>query len=85
VNLGQTTAWENGEIVSDNDTLATVVARMNRYAQHVLIIGDPQTGELRLSGVFHTDDVEGFVSTIEAYLPISAQKDADGTTRLMHH
>ena len=82
VNLGQATAWENGEIVSDNDTLATVVARMNRYAQRPLIIDDPQTAELRISGVFHTDDVEGFVSTIEAYLPVNAEKDSDGTTRL---
>jgi transmembrane sensor len=83
VNLGQATAWENGEIVSENDTLATVVARMNRYAQHTLIIGDSQTGELRISGVFHTDDIDGFVSTIESYLPVSAEPDTDGTTRLM--
>ena len=83
VNLGQATAWENGEIVSENDTLATLVARMNRYAQHTLIIGDSQTGELRISGVFHTDDIDGFVSTIESYLPVSAEQDTDGTTRLM--
>jgi transmembrane sensor len=84
VNIGQATAWENGEIVSDNDTLATLVGRMNRYAQHALIIGDPETAQLRISGVFHTDDVEGFVSTIEAYLPVVAEKDPDGTTRLAH-
>jgi transmembrane sensor len=84
VNIGQATAWENGEVVSDNDTLATIVGRMNRYAQHALIIGDPETAQLRISGVFHTDDVEGFVSTIEAYLPVAAEKDSDGTTRLAH-
>ena len=70
--------------MSDNDTLATVVGRMNRYAQHALIIDDPETAELRVSGVFHTDDVEGFISTIEAYLPISAEKYSDGTTHLAH-
>src|SRR5581483_10105414 len=84
VNLGQATAWENGEVMSDNDTLATIVARMNRYAQHALVIGDPQTGGLRISGVFHTDDVEGFVNTIESYLPVNADTDTDGTTRLTH-
>lgn len=84
VNIGQATAWENGEIMSDNDALATVVGRMNRYAQHTLIIDDPETAELRVSGVFHTDDIEGFISTIEAYLPISAAKDSDGTTHLAH-
>jgi transmembrane sensor len=84
VNLGQATAWENGEVVSDNDSLATMVARINRYAQHAITIGDPQTAELRISGVFHTGDVDGFISTIAAYLPVRAQREADGTTLLTH-
>lgn len=84
VNLGQATAWENGEVVSENDSLATVVARINRYAQHAIIIGDPETGELHISGVFHTGDIDGFVSTIVAYLPVRAEQDTDGTTRLTH-
>jgi ferric-dicitrate binding protein FerR (iron transport regulator) len=49
-----------------------------------VIIGDSQTGELRISGVFHTGDVDGFVSTIVEYLPVRAQKQADGTTLLTH-
>lgn len=84
VNLGQATAWENGEVVSENDPLTSVVARVNRYAQHAVIIGDTQTGELRISGVFRTGDIEGFVNTIEEYLPVRAQKGTDGTTRLTH-
>ncbi len=84
VNLGQATAWENGEVVSENDSLATVVARINRYAQHAIIIGDTETGELHISGVFHTGDTDGFVSAIVAYLPVRAEQDTDGTTRLTH-
>jgi transmembrane sensor len=84
VNVGQATAWENGEVVSENDPLASIVARIDRYAQHAVIIGDTQTGELRISGVFHTGDIDGFVSTIVAYLPVRAEKEADGTTRLTH-
>jgi transmembrane sensor len=84
VNLGQASAWENGEVMSDNDSLAVVVERINRYAQHPVVIADSQTAELRISGVFHTGDVEGFVNTIAAYLPVHAEKEADGTTRLAH-
>jgi transmembrane sensor len=84
VNLGQASAWENGEVMSDNDSLASIVERINRYAQHPVVIGDDQTAELRISGVFHTGDVEGFVNTIAAYLPVRAQQEADGTTRLTH-
>jgi transmembrane sensor len=84
VNLGQATAWENGEVVSENESLKTVVARINRYALHAVLIGDRQTGDLRISGVFHTGDIDGFVSTIVAYLPVRAEKQTDGTTRLTH-
>jgi transmembrane sensor len=84
VNLGQATAWENGEIVFENDTLSTVVARINRYARHGVVIADTQTSQLRISGVFHTGDIDGFVSTIVAYLPVRADKSGDGTTHLAH-
>ena len=82
VNLGQTTAWENGEVVFENDTLSAVVARINRYARHGVVIADPETSQLRISGVFHTGDIDGFVSTIVAYLPVRADKSSDGTTHL---
>jgi transmembrane sensor len=84
VNLGQAIAWENGEVVFENDPLPIVVDRINRYARHGVVIADTQTSELRISGVFHTGDVDGFVSTIAAYLPVRADKNADGTTRLTH-
>jgi transmembrane sensor len=84
VNLGQATAWENGEVVFENDPLSVVVARINRYAQNAVVIDDEATSQLRISGVFHTGDVDGFVSTMVAYLPIRADNDSDGTTRLTH-
>jgi transmembrane sensor len=65
-----------------NDTLATVVARINRYARHGRVTADPDASQLRISGVFHTGDIDGFVSTIVAYLPVRADKLSDGTTHL---
>jgi transmembrane sensor len=84
VNLGQATAWENGEVLFENDPLPVVVARINRYARQGVVLTDTQTSQLRISGVFHTGDIDGFVSTITAYLPVRADKSADGTTRLTH-
>jgi transmembrane sensor len=68
--------------VFENDPLSVVVARINRYAQKAVVIDDESTSQLRISGVFHTGDVDGFVSTMVAYLPVRADKDSDGTTRL---
>jgi transmembrane sensor len=83
VSIDRATAWENGEIVFENDRLASVVARINRYARQPVVITDSPTAELRISGVFHTGDVDGFVSTLVSYLPVQAEKGADGVTRLM--
>jgi len=84
INIERAMAWENGEVIFENDSLATVVARMNRYAQRPLVIADDRTSQLRISGVFHTGDVNGFVSTIVSYLPVRAEKAPDGSTRLSH-
>jgi transmembrane sensor len=82
VNVERTTAWESGQLVFENEPLSSVVARVSRYGAHPLVIGDEQTSNLRISGVFHEGDVTGFVSTIVSYLPIRAQQGHDGTVHL---
>jgi transmembrane sensor len=84
VAVERATSWQNGEIIFENDPLSTVVARLNRYARNPVVITDPSTSALRISGVFHTGDIDGFVATIVSYLPVEARKDADGTTLLAH-
>jgi transmembrane sensor len=84
VNVDRATAWQNGELIFENEPLSRVIARVNRYAEHPLITGDASTAELRISGVFHTGDVDGFVSTVVSYLPVQSQQAADGTIRLTH-
>jgi transmembrane sensor len=82
VNVERATAWENGEIVFENDLLVNVVARLNRYARQPVTVAEGPTAELRISGVFHTGDVDGFVATLVSYLPVRAEKDPEGGTRL---
>ena len=82
VNVERATAWENGELVFENEQLSDVVVRVSRYAAHPIIIGDDRTAGMRISGVFHTDDIQGFVATIVSYFPLRARQAADGSTRL---
>lgn len=84
VDLERVTAWERGEIVFDNEPLASVVQRMNRYGPRHITIGDDPTGSLRISGVFHEGDVDGFVTTIAAYLPVRAHERPDGEVVLTY-
>jgi transmembrane sensor len=84
VDVERVTAWERGEIVFDNEPLASVIQRMNRYGPRHIIIGDDHAGSLRISGVFHEGDIDGFVSTIAAYLSVKAQERPDGDVVLTY-
>jgi len=84
VDVERVTAWERGEIVFDNEPLAGVIRRMNRYGRRHMLVEDGRTGGLRISGVFHEGDVDGFVSTIAAYLPVQAHERPDGDVVLSY-
>ncbi len=83
VNVDRTTAWQNGQLVFDNEPLDTVLARISRYGAQKLVAGDAACAELRISGVFREGDVEGFLSTITSYLPVVARQMNDGTVRVL--
>lgn len=84
VDIERVTAWEQGEIVFDNEPLANVVQRMNRYGPRHITVADARTGSLRISGVFHEGDVDGFVSTLSAYLSVRAHERPDGDVTLTY-
>jgi transmembrane sensor len=80
--IDQAVAWMSGKIVVDNERLSSVVERVNRYTQTPIQIGDQSVGNLRISGVFNTGDVDGFVDTVSHYLPIEAVTRDDGSILL---
>ena len=84
VNIERATAWQAGQLVFDNEPLAQVVERVNRYSQRTVEIADPATAALKISGVFNTGDVEAFVKTITHYLPVQAETGSAGTIELKH-
>jgi transmembrane sensor len=62
--LDAVTAWRRGEVVLDKTQLAEAVAEMNRYETTRLIIEDPRTAALRVSGIYHAGDSAGFARTV---------------------
>ena len=85
VDVDRVTAWERGEVVFENEPLLSVIQRMNRYGTRHILIGDDHTGSLRISGVFHEGDIDGFVSTVAAYLSVTARERPDGDVVLTHN
>ena len=80
--VDRATAWESGKLVFDDEPLASVAARVSRYTDRPVVVGDGAAGELRLSGVFSAGDRATFVDTVTQYLPVFAQAMPDGTVSL---
>jgi transmembrane sensor len=82
VNIQQVTAWMNGQIMADNESLSSVVARVNRYDNTTIVIDDPQIAAMKISGVFNAGDVAGFIEIVTHYLPVRAIPQASNTVLL---
>jgi transmembrane sensor len=81
-NIKRVTAWTTGQLMFDNERLLDVVARINRYTDKPISIDDPKVGAMRISGVFNTGDVTGFVAIVTQYLPVEAVSDSEGNVTL---
>jgi transmembrane sensor len=79
VDIDRVMAWERGKIVFNDEPLASVVERMNRYISRRIDVADERVAALRISGMFHVGDVRGFVSTLTTYLPVKAEERQDGS------
>ncbi|RZF60860.1 DUF4880 domain-containing protein [Sphingomonas populi] len=77
------TAWRQGRIVLDGWTLARALSEVNRYTTQPVRLEATRFAEARLSGTFDAGDIEGFVAAATALLPLTAERDADGSVRLV--
>jgi transmembrane sensor len=78
----RTMAWTNGQIVFDNETISSLVVRVNRYADVQVVIVDPKIATMRISGVINAGDVSGFVDIVTHYLPVRASSTDSGLIAL---
>lgn len=71
-------SWEGGQLVFDDESLNTVVERMNRYAERPLSVGNAGAARLRVSGVFRAGDTEALVQGLAAAFNVKARSGPDG-------
>lgn len=77
--LDRATAWESGQLVFADETLASVAERVSRYSGKPVRV-DPAVASLRISGVFNAGDVATFVDMVSRYLPVQAEESDDAVT-----
>jgi transmembrane sensor len=71
-------AWRAGRLVYDNAALRDIVADANRYTHSRIVVADPQLETLRVTSSFRTSQVEGMIETLQAALPLVAERQANG-------
>ena len=71
-------AWRSGRLLYDDAELRDVVADANRYARSHIVIADAQLESLRVTTSFRTSQVEGMIETLQAVLPLVAERRTDG-------
>ncbi len=62
----RTLAWENGELVFDDEPLETAVERVNRYSEDKVRIGHLNRA-VRVSGVYRAGDTNAFIDGVASF------------------
>jgi transmembrane sensor len=70
-------AWRTRRLEFSNTPLSEAVEEVNRYSTRVVVIGTHQLADVRVSGVFRTGDVEGFLYSLREALGVQTHDSAD--------
>jgi transmembrane sensor len=65
-------SWEVGALSFEGQTLAQVIAEVNRYNERQLVIEDPTVASLRLGGTFQAVDLNAFLATLDSLFDVRA-------------
>jgi transmembrane sensor len=76
--LSSELAWREGAIIFDGEPLSEAIAEIERYTDARIVVSDSRTAALPVGGRFRTDDVQGFFDGLQAALPVTIRRTADG-------
>lgn len=82
VDLKRELLWRSGFVEFDDQSLRQAVAEINRYTERPIELSPDGVGDLRVSGVFRTDDPRHFVETVSELLSIDSQPTRQGGIKL---
>lgn len=66
-------AWRDGRVTFRDTPLSQAIAEMNRYTTLKIRLASPEIGTWRISGLYHTSNVEGFIHALTRLLPVRAE------------
>lgn len=84
VNINEVSAWREGKLIFDEMPLAEVFREVNRYHTCQIHITDPNLKDLKVSGVFKSNDLDSVLGAIEQVLPVKARRVSRELVMLEH-
>ncbi|WP_082885730.1 FecR family protein [Methylomonas koyamae] len=72
--IAMQTAWREGRLIFENRRLDEVLAELERYHDIRLTLADPALAKLKVSGTFHTDNLDAALNIIAMTLPIDIRR-----------
>ncbi len=84
VNIKEVSAWREGKLIFDEMPLAEVIQEVNRYRTGQIRITDLNLKDLKVSGVFKSDDLDSILRAIEQVLPVKARRVSEELVMLEH-
>ena len=77
--IRQMLAWQDRRLDFDGAPLSEIVAEINRYSRHKLMLADPRLNAERFGGSFPASDHEAFVRMLEADFGVVAERKGGET------
>jgi transmembrane sensor len=74
---GAVSAWRQGQVQFNGETLEHAVAEYNRYLSRPMEIADPSIRRIRLGGRFSATDPDEFCRALDAIYGVSARVEPD--------
>ena len=84
VNTAWVAAWQHGRLQYVDEPLAGVVADLSRNSTRRITIVDPAVANLRVTGVVFLDNIDGWLTSLEATFPVRVASKDNGTVLIEH-
>jgi len=75
-------AWQQGMLVFDGEPLSKALIEVSRYTSNRFKISDPTIANIKVSGYFKANDIDGLLASLNSNFNISYSKNANHTISL---
>jgi transmembrane sensor len=75
-------AWQQGMLIFDGEPLSNALIEVSRYTSSRFKILNPEMANMKVSGYFKANDVDGLLASLNSNFNINYSKSADNTILL---